>query len=447
MFRRQIAICALTLSSALTSAAPGTPPERTLAISHVNVIDVVEGRIIPNSTVTIRGMTITSVMQNGSVPADATVIDGRGKFLVPGLWDMHSHVGGGTSLTAWHAAWLKLYVANGVTGIRDMGSDLDLILEMRAATAARRVLGPRIFTAGPILDDAPGDWPLRMRVKTAQDGTAAVQLLKQRGVDLIKVHDHTPHEAFYAIAKEARHQGLPLAGHVPLGLTVEQVIDAGQGDIEHLSNLQLWKPCSGGKQYRPDACRPFFEMLARRGIWQTPTLVAMSEVATLGTPASRVSADELAYASKSLKNGWAANQRAFSPTPEIIEELRTGAEVGAVVTKDMADSGVGILAGCDMMIAGFCVYDELVAMVRGGMSPLAALRTATLNPARYFGIQQTAGSVAPGKRADLVLLDANPLTDITNLRRITAIVVAGRFLNRKVLDELIAEVKTAAEQT
>jgi len=121
--------------------------------------------------------------------------------------------------------------------------------------------------------------------------------------------------------------------------------------------------------------------------------------------------------------------------------------VGAVVTKDMADSGVGILAGCDMMIAGFCVYDELVAMVRGGMSPLAALRTATLNPARYFGIQQTAGSVAPGKRADLVLLDANPLTDITNLRRITAIVVAGRFLNRKVLDELLAEVKTAAEQT
>ena len=145
---------------------------------------------------------------------------------------------------------------------------------MREATASGRVLGPRIFAAGPILDDAPDDWPFRMRVKTAEDGRDAVQLLKRRGVDLIKVHDHTPRDVFFAIAEEARRQNLPLAGHVPIGLTVEEVIDAGQGDIEHLSNSQLWMPCSGGEKYRPEACRPFFEMLARRGIWQTPTLVA-----------------------------------------------------------------------------------------------------------------------------------------------------------------------------
>ena len=152
-----------------------------------------------------------------------------------------------------------------------MGSALDVILNLREATSSGRMLGPRIFAAGPILDDAPGDWPFRMRVKTAVDGKAAVQLLKRRGVDLIKVHDHTPRAAFFAIAKEARRQNLPLAGHIPLGMTAEEVIDAGQRDIEHLSNLELWRPCSGGAEYRPEACRPFFDMLARRGVWSGPT--------------------------------------------------------------------------------------------------------------------------------------------------------------------------------
>jgi len=388
--------------------------------------------------VVISGGTIASVTQNTAPPASSQMVDGQGKFLIPGLWDMHAH------MEASGASWLQLYVANGVTGIRDMGSALDFILNLREATSSGRVLGPRIFAAGPILDDAPGDWPFRMRVKTAEDGRAAVQLLKRRGVDLIKVHDHTPRDAFFAIAEEARRQNLPLAGHVPLALTVEEVIDAGQRDIEHLSNLQLWKPCSGGEEYWPEACRPFFDMLARRGIWQTPTLVAWSELATIGTPASAVSGDHLAYAGKSLRAGWAGNQSLFAP--EAARELRAGAEVGAVVAKDMAKAGVDILTGCDSMIAGFCVHDELMAMVRGGMTPLAALQTATVNPARYFGLQHTVGRAASGQRADLVLLDANPLSDITNVRRIRAVIVAGRLLDRKELDNVLAQVKIAAGQ-
>jgi imidazolonepropionase-like amidohydrolase len=410
-----------------------------LAIKHVNVVDVVHGQIVPNSTVTIRGQTIVEVTRNGAPPAGARVVDGQGKFLIPGLWDMHAHM----EMTG--ATWLQLYIANGVTGIRDMGSALDLILNLREATASRRVLGPRIFAAGPILDDAPGDWPFRIRVKTAEDGRAAVQLLKRRGVDLIKVHDHTPREAYFAIAKEAGRQDLALAGHVPLAVSVEEAVDAGQRDIEHLSNMQWWKPCSGSEEYRPKACRPFFEMLARRGVWQGPTLVAWSELATIGTAASAVSADHLAYATKSLRDFWAANQRIFA-TPEAVREFRAAAQVGAVVTSDMANAGVGILAGCDSMIAGFCVHDELEAMVRGGMSPQAALQTATVNPARYFGIQRTAGSVASGQRADLVLLDANPLADITNVGRIRAVVVAGRLLDRPELDRVLAQVREAATQ-
>ncbi len=439
MVDRKSTMCLLAVAATLITTVSATPQTRALAITRVNVVDVVDGRIVPNSTVTISGQTIGSVTQKGAPPAGARVVDGQGKFLIPGLWDMHAHM----EMTG--ASWLQLYVANGVTGIRDMGSALDLILNLREATASGRVLGPRIFAAGPILDDAPGDWPFRMRVKTAEDGRAAVQLLKRRGVDLIKVHDHTPRDAFFGIAEEARRQNLPLAGHVPLALTVEEVIDAGQRDIEHLSNMQLWKPCSRGEEYRPEVCRPFFEMLARRGVWQGPTLAAWSELATIGTAASAVSADHLAYAGKSLRDFWAGNQSLFA-TPEVVRAFRAAADVGAVVTRDMAKAGVGILAGCDSMIAGFCVHDELAAMVRGGMTPLAALKTATLNPARYFGFQQAVGSVASRQRADLVLLDANPLTDIGNVRRIRAMVVAGRFLDRQELDKVLAQVRDAASR-
>jgi len=441
--RRRVVVSSCLAAAAMATAAlavvfavPLAQETRTLAISGVSVVDVVDGRITANSTVTITGRTIASVTQNGTVPSGAAVIDGRNAFLIPGLWDMHAH------MEMSGAAWLPLYVANGVTGIRDMGSDLDLILRMRDDVSAGRVVGPRIFAAGPILDDAPGEWPYRMRVKTAGEGRAAVQLLKRRGVDLIKVHDHTPRDAYFAIAGEARRQNLPLAGHRPLRVTLEELIEAGQRDLEHLDNMQLWKACAP-HGYQPGMCVELFEMLARRGVWQTPTLVAMSELASIGTPASSISADHFAYATKSSREAWAGNQSLFA-TPEVVRAMKAGAEVGAAVTAGMARAGVGILAGCDSMIAGFCVHDELAAMVRGGMTPLAAVQTGTLNPATYFGLADTVGAIAPGRRADLVLLDANPLTDIGALARIRAVVLAGRLFDRQALDKLLAAASAAA---
>jgi imidazolonepropionase-like amidohydrolase len=438
MIRRIVTRALVVVAATFVATVLVTTQVRALLITHVNVVSVADGRLLQDSTVTISGDTITSVTPDRTPPRDAKVVDGRGRFLIPGLWDMHAH----TEATG--EPWLQLYVANGVTGIRDMGSALDMILRMRDATATGRVVGPRIFAAGPILDDAPGDWPFRMRVKTAADGRAAVRLLKRRGVDLIKVHDHTPRDAFFAIAEEARRQRLPLSGHIPGGMTAEQVIEAGQLDIEHLSNSELWKPCSGGQEYRAESCRPFFEMLARRGVWSTPTLGATSEILTIGTARSEVSADRIAYVGKRLRALWAANQPAI--TPDVVRTFRGRAEVGAVVTSDMAKAGVGILTGCDTMIAGFCVHDEMAAMVRGGMTPRGALQAGTLNPARYFGLERAVGSVAAGQRADLVLLDGNPLVDITNVGRIRAVVLAGRLLERADLDQLLAQVRLAAQQ-
>jgi hypothetical protein len=444
MHPRSLTMCLFAAASTLfatASVAPQAQAPAPLVITHVNVVDVIAGRIVPNATVTINGSTITSVTPNGKLAAQAQarIVDGQGKFLIPGLWDMHAH------MEAAGEPWLPLYVANGVTGIRDMGSQVDVILKMRDATASGRTLGPRIFAAGPILDDAPGDWPFRMRVKTADEGRAAVKLLKGRGVDLIKVHNFTPRDVFFAIADEARRQSLPVAGHVPVKVTADEAIEAGQKDIEHFSESRLWMQCSGGDTYQPEPCRPLWEKLARQGIWQTPTLLAMSEIATIGTSSSSIPADQFVYATPSIRKMWGVIQAMFT-SPDITRVFKRRAEMSAAVTNDMARAGVGILAGCDSMVAGFCVHDEIAIMVRGGMTPLAALQTATINPARYFGISSTAGTVESGRRADLVLLDANPLADITNVRRIRGVVVAGRFLDRRELDAVLAQARTAARQ-
>src|SRR5262249_29653142 len=160
---------------------------------------------------------------------------------------------------------------------------------------------------------------------------------------------------FFAIADEARRQQLPVAGHVPLKVTIQEGVDAGMVTIEHLSeDGRVWKACSGGPQYRPDTCRPFFEVLARRHVWQTPTLLALSELAVIGTPASSIPRDQLAYANKTFLAMHAGNQSFFVKQPEVVGILKNLAEVGKIVTRDMAAAGVGILAGCDAMIAGFC---------------------------------------------------------------------------------------------
>ena len=441
MLDRKVTIGLLSLTAAFVTVVPVAAQAPVLAITRVNVVDVVGGRIVPDSTVTIRGRTIASVVPHGAPPEGAHVVDGQGKFVVPGLWDMHAH----TEVTGEPS--LQLYVANGVTGIRDMGSDLEFILKVREATSSGRTLGPRIVAAGPILDDAPGDWPLRMRVRNAEEGRAAVRLLKGRGVDFIKVHNSTPRDVFFAIVDEARQQKLPVAGHVPLKVTIQEGVDAGMASIEHFSeDGRVWKACSGGSGYRADACRPFFESLARDRVWQTPTLLAMAEIPVIGTSASAISRDHMAYAGKRMLEMHAANQSFFVKKPEVVGILKRLAEVGKVVTRDMAMAGVGILAGCDAMIPGFCVHDELAAMVAGGMTPLAALQTATVNPARYLGREATLGTVEAGREADLVLLAANPLDDIGNVRRIHAVVVAGRFLDRRALDQLLIQAKAAAQQ-
>jgi imidazolonepropionase-like amidohydrolase len=408
--------------------------QRSLTFVGVSVIDTVNGAVQENRSVTVDAGAITSISMGGTIPPNTQTVDARGKYLIPGLWDMHAHhqLSGEESL--------PVYIATGVTGTRDMGGDLDLILGLRESVASGRLFGPRIVAAGPILDNFPGV-PLRISIQTADEWRDAVRTLKQRGVDFIKVHDRTPRDAYLAIADEAKRLNLPLAGHVPRGVTFDQAREAGQRSIEHLAGFRIYTQCSGGDTYSADRCKPFFASLARSDIWQTPTLVSWRNMFSIGTPLGSSEADHWPFASPSLRGFLALNQQMSKVTAEGVRGLRAASDVAAVAVSDMQKLGVGILAGCDGMVPGFCVQDELILLVRGGMSPLGALQTATINPARYLQLERTFGSVEVGKVADLVLLDANPLENIANVQRINAVMVAGRLLDRRELDAVLAKAR------
>jgi hypothetical protein len=426
-----LAIPALSVFAVVMTAQS----QRPVTITRVTVLDTIRGQAIPDSMVTLDKGAIVSVARSGTPPSGAQVIDGQGKFLIPGLWDMHAH----HQLTG--EASLPLFIATGVTGTRDMGADLEFILRLRQRTESRQALGPVIVAAGPILDNRPPDWPLRLNVRSADDARKAVQMLKERGVDLIKVHTATPADVYFAIAEETRKHNLPFAGHLPRGVTFEQAAAAGQRSIEHLDSGRAYTQCSGGQGYSVEQCRPFFSWLAKSGMWQTPTLVNWRKMFTLGTPYGNAEEDHFAYASPQIREFLALNRKMSNVTPEAVQAMVAMSETAAIATNDMQRAGVGILAGCDGMVAGFCLHDELALMVRGGMSTAAALQTATINPARYLGLEQRFGSVAVGKRADLVLLDANPLDDISNVGRIQSVIIGGKVLSRQELDETLATVR------
>src|SRR5580700_10240097 len=227
-------------------ARPAAPDRSSgsVAITDATVIDVATGGRRTGVIVLTRSDRIAAIGAGIAIPRDASRVNGKGKLLIPGLWDMHTHHQGTG------AECLDLFVAKGVVGTRDMGGDADFILPLRERVSSGAVLGPEIVASGPMLDDAPPGFPYRRRVTNAPEAREAVRDLKRLGVDFIKVHDHTPRDVFFAIADEAPKVGLTFAGHVPLAVTVEEAADAGIRSIEHLANFRVFDDCSTGDAYR-----------------------------------------------------------------------------------------------------------------------------------------------------------------------------------------------------
>lgn len=391
---RQRPRCLLLLIALAGCHPQSGPPD--LAIAHVSVVDVERGTIDSDRTVVISGARIVRLGPARSVqfPAETRVIDGSGKYLIPGLWDMHVHLDSGA---------LAQFVSHGVTGVRDMGGEARELVALRRGIQAGTIVGPRLIIAGPVLAGGSVE-PTRSRVvvRTALEGTRAVDSLVALGVDFIKVHDGLSRSAYFAIAHEARAKHIPFSGHVPADVTPGEASDSGQKSIEHL-------------EFIPDACMQRFS--------------SPSADAPIGCGADRMDA---------LLERFKRNGTWLDPTISMFRAYVTRAAYDSIfasfklLAPALRESGVRLLIGTDMensrIKAGESFHDEMELLVFAGFSPLQVLRGATSNAANYLGIIDSLGTVAPGKIADLVLIDGDPLANISNVRRISAVLRNGRVV-------------------
>ncbi len=440
-----------------------------IAIEHVTVIDVEAGGRGEDQTVIVRGDRIASVGASGPLPEGGLRVDGRGKFLIPGLIDMHTHVAGVSADPRWSPEVVPLqYVAYGVTGVRDMGSDLDVITKLRAAIDAGAQVGPRIATGGPMLDRHDARGGDTRAARSAAEGRAAVDDLAARGVDFVKVISPS-REAYLAIADEAPRRRLSFVGHVPEDVTAAEASDLGQRSIEHLSGIAL--ACSSREEelrvrrraalaakdgpalraigadvlasYSAERCAALFARFVKNGTWQVPTLVWTHANATL----DRANPDDprLRGVPAALREQWSPKSL-VAESPGYVESMRDVLAEAGVIVRAMNASGVGILAGSDSLdpyvFPGTSLHEELALLVGAGLTPPEALRAATVLAARFLGWDS--GVVAPGRRADLVLLDADPLAHIEATTQIAAVVLRGNLLTAPVLADLRARAEAAA---
>ena len=465
--------------AAAVAAAPATAKTAStdLIIRHATVIDVARGRAVPDQAVAIQNGDIIAVGADSVVArrhSATQTIDATGKFVMPGLWDMHVHFGGGPELIEENKDLLPLYVANGVTTVRDAAADLSSsVLEWRAEIAAGKLLGPTIYTSGPKLEGYKPLWKGTIEVGTPAEVDAAIDRLQSMKVDFVKITDNTlkPDIFLYAV-KAAKARGLKTSAHTPYALTIEQAAKAGLSSIEHLDYLikagtpeeaSIAAAYVAGKLSYGEASDRFVESfdaayakgvyrrLAATGIYVTPTLNMGRILAYLDREDHRGDAG-LALIGPGLRKtyDWRV-ERAAKATAAQVEARHKEYELSVKVLPMLRDAGIPILAGTDagylnsFNYPGRGLHDELQRYVEAGLTPREALASATLTGPKFLGHADRFGAVANGKAADILILDANPLQDIGATRQIRGVVMKGKWLDRAALDQLleIARVKAA----
>jgi len=449
-----------------------------LAITHVTIINLDGEPPKPEMTVLVRRGKISAVDKTGQkqIPEDARPFDGTGKFLMPGLWDMHVHI-------LAPERDFPMFIANGVLGVRNMGGVPKDVFQWRSDIASGRVLGPRMVACGPVVDGPrPAHPEHAISVRTPDDGRRAVQSLKQMGADFVKVYDGLSRDSYFAIVQESKRLRLPFAGHVPESITQAEASNAGQRSIEHgigiLSSLDYEKnkPAPTGyfeeamrtkkfslipqgiakegngelDHFSPQRTEELYRTFVKNGTYVTPTRV-VDRGLTFIDEISKQDDPRLQYVPASMREDWKPQNGMLTRyrTPAYIAFRKRNYDMTAKQMLIAHRLEVLFLAGTDVSAAytypGFSLHDELALFVDAGFTPLEALRTATVNPARFFGTTDSMGSVEAGKTGDLVILNANPLTDISNTKRISAVIVGGRLLKRSDLDSLLENAEAAAK--
>jgi hypothetical protein len=457
---------------ALLLAGPAAEPP--LAVTDVTVIDATGAPPRAGWTVLVRDGRIAGLGPAGVVtaPAGARRLDGAGKFLIPGLWDMHVHLAVAPEPRLAEDVMLPLLVRHGVVGVRDMGGDFDRIQGVRAAIAAGTLVGPRIVAPGPFVDGPQDASATVVPVRNGEEARAAVRGLKARGVDFVKVQAGLSKEAWQAVGEESRRLGLPFAGHVPDAVSASEVPGSGQRTVEHVSpalpgDAALLFACSRREAelraellaltadtkatrearrarrralqaalldgYDETRAQALFGRLKAEGVAVVPTLV-WSRTQLPQDEADLGAGVPLGGVPKEMADAWATQRRqaVAGLTPDAFALFRRIDDHSRRVVGALHRAGVRLLAGTDsfdaFVVPGFALHQELELLVQAGLTPMEALQAATREPARFLGLEAERGTIEVGKAADLVLLEADPLADIRNTRRIGAVVLGGRVV-------------------
>ncbi len=480
-------LCALLLLFALQGQLTPRPPQlasaTVLAFRNVTVIDMTGAPPRRRMTVVISRNRITALGTTGSVriPQTAQVIDAQGKFLIPGLWDMHVHL-------SKERTPLPMFIANGITGVRSMGGRPEELYQWREQVASEKLVGPRIVTCGPVVDGPkPANPDHAIAVVTEAEGRQAVRSLKRSGADFVKVYDGLSRAAYLAVADEAKKQNMPFAGHVPIAVTSFEAADAGQRSFEHLGNIlrssstlepemieqrvnAVVKPSNKPNDftsipvriaartkieletYSERKAKQLFARFVKNGTWQVPTLATKRSLALVDEGHFFDDA-HMKYIPPSQREEWKPENNFFLKyrTPEFIEVRKKLYEKELQLVGAMRRAGVSFMAGTDVPGAytypGFSLHDELALFVQAGFTPMEALQSATRNPAMFLGELESSGTIERGKLANLVLLDADPLADISNTKRIDAVILNGRYLPKEALQKMLSEVEAAASRS
>ena len=459
--------------SALIGAAAASPQ---LVLTHVSVIDSTANAVRPDQSVVIVNGRIAAMGPSARIklPKDARIVDGQGKFLIPGLWDMHVHIAGLNADPAWSKqVLLPLLLANGVTGVRDMGGDLDTLLIWKREIEAGTLVGPHIVACGPFLVGSGNKTAEQYPIANVEEARAAVRELKRRGAEFIKIISVPSKEVFFAVADQAKKQNIPFAGHLPFQVSAQEASNAGMRSIEHLlysafslsfsskeDDLRVrlivaeekgdsvaWEQIAheSDATYDKEKAAQLFQTLKRNGTWVTPTLASLD----ITSHPEDWSADDpqLVFVPPSLAKQWRDSMQDTEMKERAAWLARQGANDWRL-TGELHHAGIPLLVGSDSLdafvIPGESLHREMGELVRAGLTPAEALAAATSGAATFLGREHDLGTVETGKIADLVLLDGSPLESIANTQRVNAVVRAGVYLDRADLDKLLTQAKAAA---
>ncbi|MFT7771893.1 amidohydrolase family protein [Roseateles sp.] len=467
---KRLFMAAMAAWAGCVAAAPAVPAD--LILRDATLVDVAAGRLVTGQAVVTRGDRILAVVdakQLQQYKAKRT-LSLKGRYLIPGLWDSHVHFGGGEALIEENRHLLPLYLAHGITTVRDCAGDLsDTVLQWRDEIAARKLLGPTIFASGAKLEGYKPLWKGTQEVGTPQEVGQALDKLRHDHADFVKITENTMRADVYLDAlRQAKARGLPSSAHLHGAVTLDQAAEAGLGTLEHLNYLlraatpkeaELTAQVAAGTltarsaaeqslaSFDEGTARAAFKRLAARGTAVVPTLSVIRITAYLDQD-DHANDDYLKYIGPKLRQTYEWRvKRAALDGPDAIAYRHASYEKTARLLPLLAEAGVEIVAGTD---AGFlnsfdypgqALHDEMAVYVRSGLTPVQALRSAVVAGPRFLGKLDGYGALAEGKVADIVVLKANPLEDIGATRQIDAVVTQGRLLDRRKLDAMLAEVR------